>query len=306
MNLESILEFLNSNEINYELHNPNYQLDYKAASLKKLIKNGLYFVNDSDNVPAIEDSIIITNKKTDSKNTLIIVENPQLVHYRICSMLVKLESAIIHPTAIIHPETTIGENVSIGPYCVLEKCEIGNNVTLKSHVVIYENTQIQESVFIDSHSCIGAAGLAWIWDEKGKRVKQPQIGNVLIESNCHIATDVTIVRGSLSETTLIGNGTVIAHGTKIGHGAQVGENVHMANNVSLAGNAVVGDRSFLGSASIISSNIFVPNNTIVGAGAMVNKNFSDEFTTLAGIPAKIIQSKNYLNKPKGVPSPHKK
>ena len=306
MNLESVLKFLEENKILYKLFNPDYKPVYKAASIKKIINNGLYFISGSFDISEIQNSIIITSDRIETTNTLIIVDNPQLVHYKLCASFVEVEKPFIHPTAIIHPEAIIGKNASIGPYCVLEKCEIGNNVALKSHVVIYKDSILKDNVSIDSNSCIGASGLAWVWDENGSRVMQPQLGSVLINSGCYIATDVTIVRGSLSETTTIGRDTVIAHGTKIGHGAQVGENVHMANNVSLAGNAVVGDRSFLGSASIISSNILIPNNTIVGAGAMVNKNFTDEFTTLAGIPAKIIQSKNYLNKPKGVPSPHKK
>jgi len=308
MTLEHINGFLNENMIDFKVINQTENLGVEPASLKHIIPNGLYYVVGElkDNISTINKSIIITDSSFETENTLIIVENPQLVHYKLCHLFVESKTPEIHKTAIIHPEAVIGNSVSIGPYCVIEKCVIEDHVTLQSHVVIKENTVLKKHVFVDSHSCIGAPGLAWIWDEHGERVKQPQLGGVIIEEDCHLATDITVVRGSLSESTTIGKSTVIAHGTKIGHGAIIGEHVHMANNVSLAGNAVIGDRSFLGSASIISSNIKIPENTIVGAGAMVNKNFTESYCTLAGIPAKVIKTENYKNKPKGAPKPFNK
>jgi UDP-3-O-[3-hydroxymyristoyl] glucosamine N-acyltransferase len=172
-------------------------------------------------------------------------------------------------------------------------------------VVVYKNTTIKSGCFIDSNSCIGPSGLAWIWDDNGNRIIQPQLGGVIIEKNCHIGTDVSITKGSLSENTIIGENTLIAHGTKIGHGCKVSKHVHMANNVSLAGNAVIGERVFLGSASIVSSNISVPNNSIVGAGTLVNKKFEEEYVTLVGVPAKILKANNYNHKPNGAPKPFK-
>jgi len=173
-------------------------------------------------------------------------------------------------------------------------------------VVIEDNVILKKNSFIDSNSVIGAAGLAWIWDSNGNRIIQPQLGGVIIGEDCILATDVTIVRGSLSENTNIGTGTVIAHGTKIGHGSIINDHVHIANNVSIAGNANVGERCFLGSACVISSNITIADNCIVGAGAVVAKNVTENYVTLAGVPAKIIKRSNYEDKPKGAPKPFKK
>lgn len=310
ISLLDIIDFLNENNIDFEVTNKKEGMEVSPASLKHIISNGLYYLtgngNIIDNISVITGSVIITDTPFETENTLIIVDNPQLVHYKICKLFVNPLAPAIHETAIIHPEAVIGNSVSIGPYCVIQKCVIEDHVVLKSHVVVKANSIIKKHTFIDSHSCIGAAGLAWVWDENGERVKQPQLGGVIIEENCHIATDITIVRGSLSESTQIGKSTVIAHGTKIGHGAVIGDYVHVANNVSLAGNAFVGDRSFLGSASIISSNTKIPESTIVGAGAMVNKSFTEPYCTLAGIPAKVIKTENYKVKPKGAPKPFNK
>ena len=48
---------------------------------------------------------------------------------------------MIHPTAIIDSAAQIGQNVKIGPYCIIEAdTVIGDDCELKSHVLIARNT----------------------------------------------------------------------------------------------------------------------------------------------------------------------
>lgn len=311
MQLDEIIKLLEENSLAYSLHvndKLNREINFIPASLKNIIPNGFYYIQDAKAGinEAITESLLITNVCIETSNHIIVVDNPQLVHYKLLQHLHPEHPVGIHPTAIISPNAQIAKSVSIGPYCIIGNCVIGEHVCLRNQVVIEDNVTIHEHSYIDSQCVIGAAGLAWIWDDNGERIMQPQLGGVIIEANCLLATDITVVRGSLSENTRIGEGTVIAHGTKIGHGTQIGTNVHMANNVSLAGNAVIGDHSFLGSACVVSSNIEIPNHTIVGAGAVVSKNFKKEYLTLAGVPAIIIKENNYESKPNGVPKPFKK
>ena len=43
---------------------------------------------------------------------------------------------VIHPTAVISDKASIGENVTIGPFCVIDDdVTIGDGCVLKSHVV---------------------------------------------------------------------------------------------------------------------------------------------------------------------------
>ena len=154
---------------------------------------------------------------------------------------------------------------------------------------------------IEPNSYIGANGVAGMWDETGKRIGQPQFGGVIVEEDCFIGSDVSIVRGSVNEETLIKRGTLIAHGTKIGHGSEIGEECHLANNVSLAGNARIGSRSFLGSACVLSSHVSIANDCVIAAGAVVAKSFTDPFLVLAGVPAKIIDKVLDDKKFNGIP-----
>ena len=283
---------------------------YVLSSTKHKVKNGLYFLTNNyiSEANHIHDSVIITDSEHDpvNNNIYLITSNPQLIHYKISSTLETKRAPGIHPTAIIHPEANIDKSAHIGPFCIIGKAIIQQDVVLQSHITIADRVIIKSGTVIEGNSYIGARGMAWIWDEQGNRIMQPQIGGVIIEENCLLGTDITIVRGSLSENTIIGSETVIAHGSKIGHGSHVGKQVHFANNVSLAGNAHIGNRVFLGSACVISSHVKIPEGCIVGAGAVVNKTFEEENITLAGVPAKIINKNNFESKPTGAPKPFKK
>jgi UDP-3-O-[3-hydroxymyristoyl] glucosamine N-acyltransferase len=308
--LNEVVCFLNDNKINYSMVNDSeIDLKYRLSSIKKKIEKGLYFltsefINESID---ISNSVIFTNSCEIIKNTNIylVVENPQLVHYKLASSIKKEIKNLIHESAIVDQEAEIHSTAYIGPFCIIGKSIIGENVQLLHHVTVEDNVVIMKNTVIEGNSTIGARGMAWIWDENGERVMQPQLGGVIIEENCVLGTDITIVRGSLNEDTKIGKGTIIAHGTKIGHGCTIKENVHFANNVSLAGNAHIGNRVFLGSACVISSNVKVCEGTIVAAGAVVIKTFNQKNCTLAGVPARIIKTDNFVSKPNGVPKPFK-
>ena len=307
-NHKDLLELLIQENINFEIiENTTWQSEYKFASIKSIIQNGIYFFEDILLLQNfnISNSIIITSQKVKTNNNLIIVSNPQLVHYKLNSLINTLKLVGISNSAKINPKAVLGKNIYIGENTIIGQCIIEDNVIIKHNVVVEDNVIIRKNTFIDCNSCIGSAGLAWIWDSEGNRIIQPQIGGVIIESDCILGTDVTIVRGSTSENTLIGKGTVIAHGTKIGHGAEIKDHVHMANNVSIAGNATIGERSFLGSACVISSNVKLSDNCIVGAGAVLNKTINKNYVTLAGVPAKIIKENNFQDKPNGAPKPFK-
>lgn len=308
---DEIVRFLS--DYSYEVKNNKESLKkdtFTLASIKNIIEKGVYFITDpyKDQLINLKNSIVFVdfNSKLEYSNILIKVESPQLIHYKLSNRFSEQYSPSIHESAIIHPEANIDKSAHIGPYCVIGKCEIKANVKLLSHITINDNVLILENTIIEANSLIGARGMAWIWDNDGNRVFQPQLGGVTIGKNCVIGSDISIVRGSLSEQTYIGDGTIIAHGTKIGHGSYIGKQVHMANNVSLAGNARIGDKAFLGSASTISSNVTIPEGAIVGAGAVVNKNLETPYSTIVGVPGRIIKVNNFNQKPNGVPKPFKK
>jgi UDP-3-O-[3-hydroxymyristoyl] glucosamine N-acyltransferase len=224
----------------------------------------------------------------------IVVAHPQRSYYRLMRhfFAAAVPEASIHETAIVSPQARIGAGCRIGPYCVIGDCDIGPDCDFDSHVVVKDGSVIGARVRIESHSTIGATGVAWVWDEaSGERIVQPQIGAARVGDDCFLGTDVTVVRGSINEVTSLGAGCVVAHGSKIGHGSVVGEGVHMANNVSIAGNCRVGSRAFLGSACVLRPRVSLARGVTVGAGAVVTKDIEEEGVVVSGVPARPMNRK---------------
>ena len=264
--------------------------DLFFASSRNIKTGGIYFCESASNSSQlIRNSLIICRSVDglDGSNTFILTKEPQLVFYKLMRHFFATEAkSVIHSTAVVSKNAHIASGVSVGPYCVIGNCVIRKGVRLSSHVVVEDRCEIGENSTIESHSTIGATGVSWIWDPLShQRVVQPQIGGVIIENDVFIGTNVTIVRGSVNENTIIGSGTLVAHGTKIGHGCVIGSNNHFANAVSLAGNVVTGKNCFFGSACAVRPMINIAEDTVVATGAVVVSHIEIEGLLAVGLPA---------------------
>ncbi|MBQ5963922.1 DapH/DapD/GlmU-related protein [Massilia sp. ZL223] len=266
------------------------ELDHlRFKSFRRIEPHGIYYAEGRSHAGIRESLVLCTDTEGfDASNCLIRLSHPQLAFYKLMRHFHGKEgSAGVHPSAIVDPDAVIAPGVEIGPYCVIGKAELHAGVKLSSHVVIADNCILGENTVVEPHSTIGASGVAWVWDvETGERVVQPQIGGVVIGKNCFLGSDVSIVRGSVNEDTLVGDGTVIAHGTKVGHGCTIGAHNHFANNVSLAGNVSTGERCFFGSAAVVRPMISLAADTTVGAGAVVVSSVDVPHQLLMGVPAR--------------------
>ena len=259
--------------------------------------HGLYF-REGDSAPDFDYTDIAVLTATPVATGIackIEVAHPQRAFYLLMRHFFQAPRAsetAIHPSAVIDPAARIGAGTVIGPYCVIGDCTIGAGCHLDSHVVIKDHCIVGDRVTIESHSTVGATGVAWVWDpSSGERIVQPQIGGARIGNDCFIGTDVTVVRGSINEVTSLGDGCVVAHGTKIGHGCVIGAHVHFANNVSIAGNCRLGDRTFLSAASVLRPRITLARGVVVGAGAVVTRNVDQEGVVVSGVPARLMDTK---------------
>ena len=298
-----IISFLERKTISYSLKGNKFD-SYKVSSIFYPEKNSFYFYKNSIPLPdTISQSLILTDNLklqiNEGNGILYIKEDPQEIFYELLNFYFKEKSTgKICSSAIIDKAAIIGENVQIDSFVKIGKCIIGENCIIKSNVVINDETVVKSNSVIEPNCTIGATGMAWILNNRGDRIKLPQLGGVEIAENCIIGANSVIVRGSLNEKTQLGSNTVIAPGARIGHGCQIGKNVHFANNVVLGGNTLIGDSCFLGSSAVSRPKIKLHSYTVVGAGAVVVKNTSKENLTLMGVPAKEYDNKNNLS---GVP-----
>lgn len=304
---DKVVKFLKETEISFNVFG-SLQETYHIASIFEPIKQGFYFLLGNNIPNEIESSLILVdanfqNERVINNNSAIVIDdNPQKVFYKILAhFFPTISTGEISTAAIVSPEAIIGKNVQIDPFCIIGKAQIGDNSIIRSHCYIHDDSIIEEGVTIESHSIIGAKGVAWTWNnDETERIIQPQMGGVHIEKNCFLGANTIVVRGSTSENTVIGENTLMAPGCRVGHGTRIGKFVHFANNIITGGNTVIGDYSFIGSAAVFRPKVKIHPNTIVGAGAVVVKNTSNEGLTLMGVPATETLTKA---NPSGMPKP---
>lgn len=301
---DDICKALHNLGVNFQSIGPELKaLSFK--SLRKVEPAGIFYLEGAAPAVAttIRGSLIVCSsiEGLHDSNSFLLVKNPQLAFYKLMRHFFEPAPQWgIHPTAVVDPLADIHPEVEIGPYCIVGKACLKQGVRLKSHVVVADNSIVGSNTVIEPHSTIGATGVVWVWDEiTGERVVQPQIGGVEIGDDCFIGSDVSIVKGSVNESTRIGRGTVMAHGTKIGHGCTVGEYNHFANNVSLAGNVHSGTQCFFGSACVVRPMVKLAERTTVGVGAVVVGDVDSPDLVLMGVPAKPFERKK--EKLSGVP-----
>lgn len=207
----------------------------------------------------------------------------------------------IDATARIHKKAEIGENVTVGPYSVIEEgvkigddtvigalCYIGrntvmgNNCLLHPRVTILDETQIGHRVIIHPGAVLASDGFKYEVIE-GIPTKIPQVGKVIVEDDAEIGANTCIDRASLTETR-IGKGVKIDNLVQIAHNVRIGEHTMMAGQVGIAGSTIIGKRCLFGGNVGIRDNITLGDDVIVLAMSGISKSFPSG-ETLFGIPA---------------------
>ncbi len=142
----------------------------------------------------------------------------------------------IHPTAIVSPGAKIGENVTIGPFCVVEdNTVIGDNCFLDSYVQIKSFTRMGKDNSIHSNAVLGDApqDLGFKGDET----------TLVIGDNNIFREFVTVNRGTVKGggCTRIADKCMLMAYVHVAHDCSLGNNVIIANSSNLAGHVEVGD-----------------------------------------------------------------
>lgn len=257
-------------------------------------------------------------------NAAIVVPRPRLA----MAVLTQLMDAPtyapgIHSTAVIDPTAKLGENVAIGPFCVIgPDTDIGAGTVLMGHVsvargsVIGQNgvlhpgvrigahVKISEHVILQPNVVIGADGFSFVTAtpsiaEIGRRTlgKTPfkanddatqhrihSLGSVMIGAHVEVGASATIDAGTIRPTR-IGRGTKIDNLVQVGHNVVVGEDCLLCAQTAVAGSAIIGDRCILGGKSGVADNISIGSDCLLGGAAIVLGDIPDG-CFMMGYPAK--------------------
>ncbi|MGB3423192.1 MAG: DapH/DapD/GlmU-related protein [Castellaniella sp.] len=154
------------------------------------------------------------------------------------------------------------------------------------------------------HFDIGFSGFIWalrsIWQRNILRLAPPMPWPVAL--NCHISNSSNIHFHPDNLDNFQSPGAYfqcINAKIFIGRGVYIGPNVgiitanHDFNDLDLhleGKDVVIKDNCWIGMNSVVLPGVVLEKRTIVGAGSVVTKNFSDGDVVICGVPARVIKS----------------
>jgi len=185
----------------------------------------------------------------------------------------------------ISKNVKIGENAKIHPQVYIgENCKIGNNTILYPGVKIYDGCQIGVNCIVHSGTVIGSDGFGFVPQEDADFIKIPQLGNVIIEDNVEIGSNVSIDRATIG-STILKKGVKLDNLIQIGHNVIIGENTVIVSQTGIAGSSNVGKNCQIGGQVGIVGHIEIANNVKIAAQSGVPSSIKKEGEILLGSPA---------------------
>jgi len=187
---------------------------------------------------------------------------------------------MIHSTAIISPKAQIGNDVEIGPYCVIEdNVTLGDRCKLHSHVVIHGHSEIgQENEFFP----FAAIGI------KSQDLKYAGEPTALIMGDRNtFRENSTVHRGTQEGSpTRIGSDNLCLAYSHIAHDCILENHIILSNNGTLAGHVRVDDYAIISGLSAVHQFCRVGAHSITGGLAKIVKDIPP-FTVVDGNPASV-------------------
>lgn len=287
---------------------PDYLID-SVGTLAHATPNQISFLANTKYKKYLAETdagavIVAVGLAAELNTNAIEVADPYVAYAKAATLLypeVKTNSGI-HQTAWIDPEASVAEEVTVGPQAVIEKgaiiskgvcigagcfieanVSIGLNSVIKSNVTLCRDTQVGQRVLIHPGVVIGADGFG-IANDRGKWIKVPQVGRVVIGDDVEIGANTTIDRGAI-EDTKIGNGVKLDNQIQIGHNVVIGDHTVIAGCVGIAGSTRIGKYCAIGGGTGIGGHIEITDGVQLTGMTMVTKSITESGVFSSGIPA---------------------
>ena len=237
------------------------------------------------------------------KVTAWVVDDPYSTYARVAQLLYppSVFTPGIHPQAIVDasaivadgcwigPHCSVGPGVRIdsavfiGPGCVVESgCCIGANSRLDAHIVLCAGSRVGQRAIIHPGVVIGADGFGFA-NERGKWVKIPQVGRVIIGDDVEIGSNTTIDRGALGDT-VIGDGVKLDNQIQVGHNVHIGAHTAVAAGTGIAGSAVIGQRCAIGGYVGINGHVTIADDVQITGMSFITGSIPESGVYSSGYP----------------------
>jgi UDP-N-acetylglucosamine acyltransferase len=184
----------------------------------------------------------------------------------------------IDRTAIISKKAKLADDVSVGPYTVInEGVSIGSGTRIGSHALITGNTTIGRNCEIFTGAVVGSRPQDLKYN--GEEVFLDIGDNNIIREYC------TLNPGTEDKgRTIVGSGNLFMAYSHIAHDCRVGNNCVFANNATLAGHVTAEDTVVIGGLVAIHQFVRVGSFSIIGGCSKVVQDIPP-YSTCDGHPA---------------------
>jgi bifunctional UDP-N-acetylglucosamine pyrophosphorylase/glucosamine-1-phosphate N-acetyltransferase len=170
------------------------------------------------------------------------------------------EDVLIDINVIFEGNVTLGNNVQIGPNCVLKNCTIGDNVVIKANTLI-EDASVAAKCTLGPYARLRPGAV--------------------MEEDSHIGNFVEMKK------TRLGKGSKANHLSYLGD-AEIGEKVNIGagtitcnyDGVNKA-KTIIGDNAFIGSNSSLVAPVHIGTTATIGAGSVITSTVEDEQLAIA-------------------------
>lgn len=210
-----------------------------------------------------------------------------------------------HPSAVIAPSARVGK-AYVGPNVVIDdgadiadgaelvaNIYVGRDVTIgkdsliQPGVTILDGCQIGDRAVVNSGAIIGGDGFGFAEDTSApdgqRRVKIPQLGNVVIGDDVEVGANTTIDRGTFG-STVIGDGSKIDNLVMLAHNTQLGTDCVIVAQAGIAGSTKLGKRVLVGGQAGFVGHIKIGDDAKIAAQSGVHHNI-EAGQTVIGSPA---------------------
>jgi len=188
--------------------------------------------------------------------------------------------SLIHKTAIIGEQVKLGQNVSIGPYAVIEgPVTLGDDVVIGAQCVVEGHTTIGSGCKIFTGAVIGSP-------PQDRKHQEEDVVFLNVGSNNVFREYVTVNPGTIEGggTTSIGDGNLFMACAHVAHDCHIGNDCVLANYVGLSGHVTIEDRAVIGGLSGVHQYARVGFLSMIGGCSKVNQDVPP-FSLVDGNPA---------------------
>jgi UDP-N-acetylglucosamine acyltransferase len=186
-------------------------------------------------------------------------------------------SVSIHPSAVISDKAELGEDVSIGPFCVVDE-----------HVCVGDGTQLISHVVLSGHTTLGKNNRIFPFASLGHEPQDLKYhgepSEIIIGDGNTIRENVTINPGTEGGgmMTRMGNNNLLMAYSHVAHDCVLGNDIVMANCATLAGHVHVDDGAIIGGMSAIHQFLRIGRYAMIGGMSGIVKDVPPFCLTAGG------------------------